>query len=160
MNTDCSCSCSSRTSDSCKNSTSGISCLSESSAVFHSGSQQHCRPHGHMIKMDTLETCHAKPPTLSDYFNNNEVKVMKSSKLCGYSDLMTSSEGTIKTDDSHMVIVRQENDESYFENTYVHQTPNYIGTQEYYQVHNNNKNKGKFLRLFLRCKSLGRSMRN
>lgn len=109
---DCSCSCSSHTSDSCKNSTSGISCLSDSSAVFNN--------QDHIIKMNGHQNI-TKIPALSDYFNNNEVKVMKSSKFIGSFNHTTN--------DDPMLMVRQETGNHLFENKYLQQnTP-----KDYYQ---------------------------
>ncbi len=121
---DCSCSCSSRASQStCRkntvksynnNTSSGISCISESSVVDAT------------LKMKS-GTSGGTMPTLSDYFSNSEVKVMKSSKLCAYSDLYASrtSASTLKTNDSPVITVRQENDDSYFDQ---------IPQADYYQI--------------------------
>ncbi len=118
--TDCSCSCSSRTSQSTchknNNTSSGISCISESSVV--NGTMK-LKPVGSGNTM----------PALSDYFSSSEVKVMKSSKLCGYSDLYAAptSSNSLKKQDSPMANVRQQNDDNYFDR---------IPQPEYYQIQN------------------------
>ena len=89
----CSCS-SSRTSDSCKNSTSGISCLSEASVKYASRDQR---------LLDRLEYLSSRP---SDYFSSHEAKHMKSSKLVGDLEQIKVCQYGIKSQDLP-ILVRQ-----------------------------------------------------
>lgn len=155
MNHDFSCSCSSGRSDnSCKNSTSGISCLSESSAVFHSSSssgRSSNRGNKSLQKStdpsDDIYLKSSTVPTISDYFSTNEVKVMKSTKLIGhnmehlkhlpsaYADHLCSQASSIKNSESPILLVRQEAESSFFENFQI------APPIDYFQLENKKESK-------------------